>query len=237
MTTRQSNKDSEKKPSWRVEGMPDKDKAPDDDQPPKLFPTPPGGRWFWIALIGLLIFNITVSNAFFGPEEPTRISYTIFIDQVEAGNIESVTSTEQTIQGQFAEPMSPEDLGIEPEPSAGLFGPTEPSDTTFFETERPSFAEDDLLTILTQNGVDVNAEDPNAPPPLWVQLLTGFGPTLLIIWIFFYLFRRAGSALGGFGGGLGRSKAKRYEANEHRTTFEDVAGIEPRRSSSRSSTS
>ncbi len=227
MTSRQSNNDSEKKPSWRVEGMPDKEKTSDEDQPPKLFPTPPGGRWFWIALVGLLIFNITVSNAFFGPEEPTRISYTIFIDQVQAGNVESVTSTEQTIQGRFVEALTPEDLGIELDESPGLFGPTEPPDTTFFETERPSFAEDDLLTILTQNDVEVNAEDPNAPPPLWVQLLTGFGPTLLIIWIFFYLFRRAGSAMGGLGGmGLGRSKAKRYEASEHRTTFEDVAGIE-----------
>ncbi|MEX0666819.1 MAG: ATP-dependent zinc metalloprotease FtsH, partial [Acidimicrobiia bacterium] len=36
---------------------------------------------------------------------------------------------------------------------------------------------------------------------------------------------RAGSALGGIGG-LGKSKAKRFEASDQRTTFEDVAGIE-----------
>jgi cell division protease FtsH len=39
------------------------------------------------------------------------------------------------------------------------------------------------------------------------------------------MWRRAGSALGGLGG-LGRSRAKRYEADEQRTTFADVAGIE-----------
>jgi cell division protease FtsH len=39
------------------------------------------------------------------------------------------------------------------------------------------------------------------------------------------MWRRAGSALGGIGG-LGKSKAKRFEASDQRTTFEDVAGIE-----------
>ena len=215
--------DKDKKPSWRVEGMPDKDDDRPDDEPPRLFPTPPGGRWFWIALVGLLIFNITVSNAFFESEEPVRISYTTFLDQIDAGNVESVTSTEQTIQLRVIEPLPPELL---PEPNESVFGTQTPTEPTFFETERPSFAEDDLLSTLTAAGIEVNAEDPNAPPPLWVQLLTGFGPTLLIIWIFFYLFRRAGSALGGFGGGLGKSKAKRYEITDQRTTFADVAGIE-----------
>jgi cell division protease FtsH len=39
------------------------------------------------------------------------------------------------------------------------------------------------------------------------------------------MWRRAGSALGGIGG-LGRSRAKRFEATDQRTTFDDVAGIE-----------
>ena len=225
MTSRtpSNKKDDEKKPSWRVEGMPDKDDNQQSDEPPRLFPTPPGGRWFWIALVGLLIFNITISNAFFSSEDPIRISYTTFLEQVDAGNVESVTSTEQTIQLRTTEPLSADDLPEEPD---SIFGSQRPAEPTFFETERPSFADDDLLAILSAAEIEVNAEDPDAPPPLWVQLLTGFGPTLLIIWIFFYLFRRAGSALGGLGGGLGRSKAKRYELSDQRTTFADVAGIE-----------
>jgi cell division protease FtsH len=39
------------------------------------------------------------------------------------------------------------------------------------------------------------------------------------------MWRRAGSALGGIGG-LGRSRAKRFEASTQRTTFDDVAGID-----------
>ena len=206
--------------------MPDKKDGAPTDEPPKLFPTPPGGRWFWAALVGLLIFNITVSNAFFSPEDPVRVSYTTFLEQIEAGNVEAVTSTDQTITGQFFESLPPDDSAEAEDTGGGLFGTQPAPETLLFETERPSFADDDLLTILATAGVDVNAEDPNAPPPFWVQLLTGFGPTLLIIWIFFYLFRRAGSALGGLGGGLGKSKAKRYEDSGSRTTFADVAGIE-----------
>ena len=226
MTSRNNKaKSDEEKPGWHVEGMPDDDASDSDDKPPRLIPTPPGGRWFWVALVALLIFNITISNAFFSPEEPIRISYTEFLAQVEEGNVESVTSTDQSIQGRLVEPLPPSQTDADTDGS-GLFDSAPDADQTFFETERPSFAEDDLLTILIEADVEVNAEDPNAPPPLWVQLLTGFGPTLLIIWIFFILFRRAGSALGGFGGGLGKSKARRYEASGERTTFADVAGIE-----------
>jgi cell division protease FtsH len=93
-----------------------------------------------------------------------------------------------------------------------------------FSTVRPSWADDDLVNILRENEVEISALDPEQTP-FWQQLLFGFGPTLLLLWIFVSMWRRAGSALGGIGG-LGKSKAKRFEASDQRTTFEDVAGIE-----------
>ena len=93
-----------------------------------------------------------------------------------------------------------------------------------FSTVRPSWADDDLVGILRENNVEISALDPEQTP-FWQQLLFGFGPTLLLLWIFVSMWRRAGSALGGIGG-LGKSKAKRFEASDQRTTFEDVAGIE-----------
>src|SRR5207248_3208277 len=69
------------------------------------------------------------------------------------------------------------------------------------------------------------------PRPCWQTLLLSFGPTLLLIGIFFYISTRAASQLGGSGGpfGLGRSRAKRYDQAEEgavRITFVDVAGID-----------
>ncbi len=210
MTSRPSAE--EKKPKgWRVEGMPEGE-GDERKGPLGWFP---GGRSFWILALVLLALNFFLSSQLFGPPERLRVSYTFFLDQVEEGNVESVTATGATIQGTFssavADPSESVDSAVEFE---------------LFETERPAFAEDDLLVFLHQHGVVVNAEPADAPPPLWQQLLIGFGPTLLLLWLLFGMFRRAGSALGAGIGGLGRSRAKIYDASGHRTTFADVAGIE-----------
>lgn len=57
----------------------------------------------------------------------------------------------------------------------------------------------------------------------------GFVPTILLIGLFVWFMRRAAGAAtsaGGMLGAIGRSKARRHEANEQRTTFADVAGID-----------
>ena len=213
MTTRptRSGPDNDTKPpAWRVEGMPRDDEGT-DEKPRRLFPTPPGGRWFWLLLIGLLAFNVFISNTLLQPEQRIAISYSDFLDEIEADNVVSVSATGETIQATLAaEIADPEDEGIT---------------SSEIETQRPTFAQDDLLATLRQRGIEVTAEDPDFVP-VWQQIIFGFGPTLFILWIFFYMFRRAGSALGGGALGLGRSRAKRYEDTGTRTTFDDVAGIE-----------
>ena len=213
MTTRPTrtgtDDDKKKPPAWRVEGMPPRDG--EDEKQSRLFPTPPGGRWFWILLAGLLAFNVFVSNTLLQPDPRIAISYSDFLDQVDADNVESVSATGETIHATLlSEITDPEDSDVTSE---------------LIETERPTFAQDDLLATLRAKGVEVNAEDPEFVP-LWQQVIFGFGPTLFILWLFFYMFRRAGSALGGGALGLGRSRAKRYEDTGSRTTFDDVAGIE-----------
>ena len=193
--------------------MPDDDNGK-EDKPDSPLRQMPGGRNFWILALILLAINFFVTNLLLGPEDRVRIPYTFFIDQLDEGNVASITSTGDTIQGTFeSEVADPED---ESEQAATF---------TLFETERPTFAEDDLFQRLQSNDVVVNAEPADAPAPIWQQIVFGFGPTLLLLYIFYRIFRRAGSAMGGLGG-LGSSRAKRYEASEQRTTFDDVAGIE-----------
>jgi cell division protease FtsH len=98
-----------------------------------------------------------------------------------------------------------------------------------FTTERPSFATDDLFGALATEEVTVNATDPDAPPSVWVQILVGFGPTLLFVGLLLWFLRRSASRLGGGGalGGFGKSKATLYAPDAGaRTTFVDVAGID-----------
>ncbi len=196
----------DRSPDWRVDGLPEGNNT---RQP--LWRTPmPGGRWFWAALLIALGVNWLVSSWFLAPDAPIKIPYTMFLEQLDDGNIESIVATGEEIQGQFADRVAdPEDASIS-------------SDS--FETRRPEFADDNLLQRLINNDVVVNAEPADATP-FWQQILFGFGPTLLLLWLFFSFYRRAGQGLGSLGG-LGTSRAQKYEPSSDRVTFDDVAGIE-----------
>ena len=101
-------------------------------------------------------------------------------------------------------------------------GPEKP-----FETVRPTFAQDDeLLKLLLNKRVEVNARPIDEGRSFLATLLISFGPTLLIVGLLIYFLRRSAAAAGGGALALGRSKAKRYDASATRVTFEDVAGID-----------
>jgi len=97
-----------------------------------------------------------------------------------------------------------------------------------FSTERPTYADDNLFGKLRANGVTVNANSPNRGTPLWEELLLWFGPALLLGGLLAWWWRNSGGSLGSLGmGGMGRSRARRYDpGSAKRTTFADVAGIE-----------
>src|SRR5581483_7361647 len=135
-----------------------------------------------------------------------------FLDQVDAGNVVSVTSTGDAIIGVTKKPVKSQ---------------TTSDTSTKFQTQRPSFANDDLETLLRKNGVTMTANDPNASTPLWETLLFSFGPTILLVIGFLYLSRRAaGAGGGGILGSFGQSGARLYDAEKPSTTFGDVAGID-----------
>jgi cell division protease FtsH len=168
---------------------------------------------FWITLAILFAANILISNLFFNASQaPTvTISYNTFIQQVNDNNVTSVTSTGEAITGTTKNPVKD---------SSG-------TSSTKFQTQRPAFANDDLLTLLTQHNVNINAKDPNASTPLWETLLFSFGPTILLVLGFLYLSRRAaGAGAGGILGTFGQSRARLYDAEKPNVSFDDVAGID-----------
>jgi cell division protease FtsH len=170
----------------------------------------PGGRWI-ILFVALLALNIFVTSRATEPESRVRVPYSpFFLDQVRAGQVESITSKGTAIQGTFAKDKSYD--GSDP--------------TKLFRTEIPAFADTDALSkVLEDNDVTVNAEPLDTGPPWWQTLLLGFGPTILFVLLLFWLLRRASrmqSVLGSFG----RSSARRYQPSGEKVTFADVAGID-----------
>jgi cell division protease FtsH len=179
-------------------------------------PTKPQPRFrigpVWI-VVTLALLGLNYYLGARATEQPSRIRVPyspFFLQQVRDGNVNEITSVGTAIQGDFKTATKYKD-------SAAV---------TRFATEVPAFADTNALSqTLESNDVVVNAEPLETGTPWWESLLVGFGPTLLFIGLLFLLFRRAGNvqnALGNFG----RSRARRYQADDTRVTFEDVAGID-----------
>jgi cell division protease FtsH len=181
---------------------------------------PPGRTWLWFALILLanfLLFRFLSP----GPEAPLEVPYTFFKEQVSEGNVGMIYSQGDTVEGRFEEPVT--------YPPKGQEG-SEPSRTSkSFTTVLPSFVDPDLEKVLISNGVEISAEPIQEGGTLWQTLLFAFGPALLLIGGYVWLYRRS-QRQGGVGGaltGVGRSRARRYDEEQGtRVTFDDVAGID-----------
>jgi cell division protease FtsH len=140
-----------------------------------------------------------------------RVPYSpFFLKQVRTGNVVSVTSSVSELQGNFAHARKPA-------------GAKEAS--VRFVTEIPSFADTNQLSrLLQQHGVVVNAEPIDNGGPLWERLLLGLGPTIVLLLLLFWLFRRMSGSRAA--GALGRARPRRYQPGRETITFEDVAGID-----------
>jgi cell division protease FtsH len=176
-------------------------------QPPRFRP----GRG-WIAFfIGLLVLNFYFGTRATQPSSRVRIPYSpVFLQQVRAGHVQEITSKGTRVQGTFKQK----------ERYAGSKA------TTKFKTEIPAFANTDALSkLLEEHGVTVNAQPLDTGLPWWENLLVGFGPTILFVFLLFWLMRRAGNVQNVLGS-FGRSRARRYQPGGDRVTFADVAGID-----------
>ena len=93
----------------------------------------------------------------------------------------------------------------------------------------PSFVDPGLEKFLIDNGVEISAKPIEEEGNPLLNLLFGFGPALLFIGFYIWMFRRMAQQGGGMGGlmGIGRSKARRYDQEKDtKVTFNDVAGID-----------
>ncbi|MEC7176986.1 MAG: ATP-dependent zinc metalloprotease FtsH [Pseudomonadota bacterium] len=153
--------------------------------------------WVVVGLLLLSLFN-------FFQESPTssnarEINFSQFVAEVEAGNVEEVVISGDSITGKLADGRR-----------FSSYAP--PNDPT-------------LINRLTERGVSITAKpDTSNAPTIWGILLSWFPMLLLIgVWVFFMRQMQSG---GGKAMGFGKSKAKLLNEAHGRVTFEDVAGID-----------
>jgi cell division protease FtsH len=159
-------------------------------------------------LVGyLILFGVlTVQDRLSGPQP---VPYTEFKTQVANKNVAELFARGDSIEGQLkrAVPVSGE------------------KDRSYqqFTTERPTFANDDLLRELTDGGATVRATPLVQQRGFLTNLLVSLAPILLLVGFYLWMFRRQQGAMGGL---LGGGKQKRVDPETVRVTFDDVAGID-----------
>jgi cell division protease FtsH len=151
----------------------------------------------WVVILVMILLLVTMLRQ--GQEAPRdELAYSDFLGKIELEQLESVTIEENQITGRL-------------------------TDGSDFETYAPAITED-LLAALAAKNVVVTAR-PKPEGSFWRQVLIMWFPLLLFIglWIFFIRQMQAG---GGKAMSFGKSRARLLTENQHRMTFEDVAGVE-----------
>jgi cell division protease FtsH len=197
----------------------------------------PPGRSLLTFIIILLVNYLLMKLFFTDPEAAVTIPYTVFKSEITKKNVEAVYAHGEVIEGRFIKPITwPPPSHDKDKNKAKDKGPewpplraAQPRSAKTFETTLPVFLDPGLETLLIDKGVEIRAESIQSGGGALRTLLVGFGPAVLIIGFYVWMFRRATKQGGGIGGlmGIGQSKARRYdqEANT-KVTFADVAGID-----------
>lgn len=190
---------------------------------------PPRKAWLYFVII--LFTNYLLMKWFFpGEDAPITVPYTVFKQEVAKGNVTSIYSQGASVDGRFAAPVTwPPADREDTKQRPGPFTETPSRTAQSFTTTLPTFVDPGLEQFLINNKVEISAV-PIQSGSLWATLLYGFGPAILIIAFYVWLYRRAAQQGGGIGAsmfGMGKSKARRYDQEqESRVTFDDVAGID-----------
>ena len=152
--------------------------------------------WLFIALIVFGLFNLFSTTS--GDRNTVDLTYSQFLDEVEAGSIKDVIIRGNNINGAFEDGRS-------------------------FKT----YAANDptLVDRLNDRGVNISAAPLDDGYPSLLGVLISWFPMLLLIGVWIFFMRQM---QGGRGGamGFGRSKAKLLTENKNKVTFNDVAGID-----------
>ncbi|MCC6195996.1 MAG: ATP-dependent zinc metalloprotease FtsH [Burkholderiales bacterium] len=190
---------------------------------------PMPGRRSWLFFLAIILINYFLVRSFFpGTGEPITIPYTTFKEQVSAGNVASIYSRGTSIEGRLKKAITWPVKGKD-EPLPSMLPQPAPRTGDTFTTELPAFVDPGLEKFLIDHHVEISAVSIRESG-LVPTLLFGFGPAILLIAFYVWLYRRAAQGGGmGLGGlmGIGRSRAKRYDVDAStRVTFADVAGID-----------
>ncbi len=182
---------------------------PPGDKPVRTAPPPPPSwrHWLWpVTFAAMLLLYIFLPALHVGSS--AQLSYSQFIADASAHKIKTVTFRSSSAGSNTV-----------------AFG--DQANGKAYTTVIPGQPTTELSQTLTADGVtSVNAQPPSSGiGSFLLELLLFLGPAILLIYFFRRMARGAGSSLQGVMG-VGRSRAKIFDAEQPQTKFTDVAGYE-----------
>jgi cell division protease FtsH len=183
---------------------------PPGDKPVRTAPPPPPAwrHWLWIGwLVVILLYLVT---SFVHTTPTTQLSYSQFISDVGAHKVKTVSIPSPSSQGANVTVTGTFTTGKNFETVSPPITPGTPAYTTL------------QTNHVTQN---YQSGGSSVLGNLLYLLLIVVLPLVVIIWLFRRMARSAGSSLQGVMG-VGRSRAKVFDAERPTTRFSDVAGYD-----------
>ena len=188
-------------------GRPPMERPPTDRKPP----TAGGGsssslRWVPWVLLAIVAAAFLVTSLAGGSSSKTDLTYTQFVNEVNAENVKTVDFNKST--GAISGDLNKAVKGNTQYTSSG------PKDNL----------PDSLVAKLQKQDVALSYVDSGSN--ILGDILLWVLPLVLIIGLFVFMSRRAQGQMGAVMN-IGKSKAKVYNTEKPKTTFDDVAGYGP----------
>jgi cell division protease FtsH len=203
---------------------------------PPLTQKPKIPRWvWWVTLLALIVWNVWLFRPKSQPE--ASIPYSIFLEQVRAGNVSSVSISGDAITGKLTTAIawpqstptrvpttvaSPE-ASPTPVPTSRATPTPIPTYTAFQTTFPETIGDPKLISLLEAQDVEIDVAPP--PSPWLSALLSNALPVLLLVGLMVWMGRQAARSQAGVFG-FGQSRARRHDGLHSDVTFEDVAGAD-----------
>jgi cell division protease FtsH len=152
---------------------------------------------FWVILVCVIVTLVAVVSTN-RTSQVQQLTFTKFMDQVQAGKVRKVTITGTEVRGEYKDEQE------------GLH--------TLIPANYP-----DIYKLLQEKGVDMKIEEANSGN--WISILANIVPFVLMIGIWIFLMRQMQSG-GNKALSFGKSRARLHSSQQKKVTFKDVAGVE-----------
>jgi cell division protease FtsH len=151
---------------------------------------------FWVVLICVAVLLwVVVRTGKSRPEQ--QLSFTQFVNLVDAGQVREVTISGNEVQGALSD-------------GSGL--------RTLIPANYP-----DLYKQLQEKKVDIKIKEANSGN--WISLLVNASPFILLLAFWIFMMRQMQSG-GNKALSFGKSRARLHSTQQKKVTFKDVAGVE-----------